>query len=110
MGNAFNILFLVWTALFSVGLFGLILMLTGIDIPSLPGKLEKSFPRKSLSVYMLILGLVLLAQYLAEIIPAHITANPPVSLCIHTTLDLAALELGIMVPLQILGGLIVCKG
>jgi len=110
MGNAFNILFLVWTALFSVGLFGLILMLTVIDIPSLPGKLEKSFPRKSLSVYMLILGLVLLAQYLAEIIPAYITANPPVSLGIYTTLELAALELGIMIPLHIVGGLMLWKG
>jgi branched-subunit amino acid ABC-type transport system permease component len=47
---------------------------------------------------------ILLAQYLAEVIGAYATGIPPVSLDHYTTLELAALELGIMIPLHILGG------
>ncbi len=106
MGNAFNNLFLVWTTLFSTGLFGLILLLTKMDISSLPGKIGRNFPRKSLSVYMIILGLFLLTQYLMQIIPAMFTGTAPASLEIYTTLELAALELGIMVPLHLAGGVL----
>ena len=53
MGNAFNILFLVWTALFSVGLFGLFLTLAGMDIDRVPDRLAANFPRKALSGMLL---------------------------------------------------------
>jgi len=87
MGNAFNAMFLVWTGLFSVGLFGLALVLTELDIPSFPEKLQVDFP-----------------QYLAEILSAYGSGQPPASLGVYTTLELAALELGIMIPLHIFGG------
>lgn len=105
MGNAFNVLFLVWTALFSVGLFGLALVLAEIDISVFPEKLEANFPRRSLSIYTIILGLFLLLRYLAEILSAYRSGKPPASLGVYTTLELAALELGIMIPLHILGGI-----
>ena len=105
MGNAYNVMFLIWTGLFSVGLFGLALVLTGFKIPSLPEKLKLGFPRRSLSVYMIILGLFLLIQYLAEILSAYWSGKPPASLGVYTTLELAALELGIMIPLHIFGGI-----
>jgi len=109
MGNAFNTLFLVWTALFSVGLFGLTLVLTELDVSSFPEKLATNFPRKSLSVYMIVLGLFLLFQYLAEVLLAYGSGKPPASLGIYTTLELAALELGIMIPLHIWGGIVLWK-
>jgi uncharacterized membrane protein (DUF2068 family) len=106
MGNAFNIMFLVWTGLFSTGLFGIILVLKSVDISSIPQKLTDTFPRKSLSIYMIILGLFLPIVYLTEIISAYITASPPASLTIYTTLELAALEIGIMAPLHLIGGVL----
>jgi hypothetical protein len=109
MGNAFNIMFLVWTALFSIGLFGLFLTVSEFDIGSLPEKLEANFPRKSLAVYMLVVGSFLLLQYLAEILVAYATGNPPVSLDHYTTLELAAFELGIMIPLHVLSGILLWR-
>jgi len=105
MGNAFNALFLVWTALFSVSLFGLALVLAEIDVSALPEKLGTNFPRTSLSIYMIVLGFFLLFRYLAEILSAYRSGKPPATLGVYTTLELAALELGIMVPLHILGGM-----
>jgi hypothetical protein len=104
MGNAFNSMFLVWTALFSIGFFGLLLILGESAVSSLPEKLGPRFPRKSVSVYMVVVGLFLLFQYLAEIIAAYATGQPPASLDHYTTLELAALELSIMVPLHLVAG------
>jgi uncharacterized membrane protein YfhO len=104
MGNAFNALFLVWTALFATGAFGVALAVAGIDAPSLPGRLATGFPRKSLAVYMLLLGVVLLFQNLEQVLTAYAAGRPPAALEHYTTLELAALELGIMVPLHIVGG------
>jgi hypothetical protein len=110
MGNAFNSLFLVWTALFSIGLFGMALVLAGVHIPSLPEKLGAHFPRRSLSIYALSLGLFLLFSYLGEILPTFRSGSTtPPSLEIYTTLELAAVELGLMVPLHILGAILLWR-
>jgi hypothetical protein len=110
MGNAFNPLFLVWTALFSVGGFGLYLVLAEVDIPALPALLARSYPQKSAAIYIAAVGLVLLAQYLAEILTGYATGAPPVSLDHYTTMELAALELGIMIPLHFIGGVALWRG
>ena len=110
MGNAFNALFLVWTALFSIGGIGLCLTLTQIDFAAVPAKLAGNFPRKSVAVYVLAVGLILLAQYLGEVIAAYTTGAPPASLDHYTTLELASLEFGIMIPLHIAGGLALWRG
>jgi hypothetical protein len=109
MGNAFNIMFLVWTALFSIGFFGLCLVLADMDMVYLLEKLAPSFPRKSVSVYVITVGFILLIQYLAEILSAYTTGKPPASLDHYTTLELASLELGIMIPLHIVGGVSLWK-
>lgn len=109
MGNAFNILFLVWTGLFSVGIFGLALALGGIDISAIPRQMRPGFPRRSLAVYMVVLGVFLLVQYLSEIVLAYRSGNPPASLGVYTTLELAALELGIMIPLHLAGAVLLWK-
>ena len=106
MGNAFNGMFLVWTALFSTGAFGAALTLASIDTPSLPERLGARFPRKSLAVYMLVLAFALLSQYLTQVLAAYATGQPPALLETYTTLELAALELGIMVPLHVVGAVL----
>jgi hypothetical protein len=109
MGNVFNSMFLGWTALFSIGLFGLWLTVSELNVASLPEKLAPRFPRKSAAMYLVTVGLLLLFQYLAEIITAYAAGQPPASLDHYTTLELAALELGIMVPLHLMGGVLVWR-
>lgn len=109
MGNAFNALFLAYAVLFSTSLFGLFFILKGLDFSSLPESLEKGFPRRSLAVYILIAGLYLLFEYLAQVISAYLSGNPPASLEIYTTLELAALEFGLTIPLKIAGALLLWR-
>ena len=110
MGNAFNALFLVWTALYAIGGCGLYLTLAQLDFAALPAKLADNFPQKPVAIYVLAVGLILLAQYLAEVITADTTGAPPASLDHYTTLELASLEFGIMIPLHLAGGLALWKG
>jgi hypothetical protein len=109
MGNAFNSMFLVWTAIFSTGAFGAALTFASIDAPTLPEKLAAGFPRKSLAVYMLVLAAALLSQYLLQVLTAYATGQPPATLEHYTTLELAALELGIMVPLHVVGAVLLWR-
>jgi hypothetical protein len=71
--------------------------------------IKPSFPRKSLSAYAIALGIFLPIMYLNQIFSAYATSNPPVPLEIYTTLELAALEIGIMAPLHILSGVLLWK-
>jgi hypothetical protein len=109
LGNVFNSLFLGWVALFSIGSFGLFLIVSEIDIPSLPQKLSRHFPGKSVAVYLFSVAAILTAQYLAEIFTAYLAGTPPASLDHYTTLELAGLELGIMIPLHILAGVLLWR-
>jgi hypothetical protein len=109
MGNAFNELFLVWTALFSAALLGLGAVLLEMDFGALAARLDGRIPRRGVAAYLFALGGLLLAQYLAEVIGAYTAGTPPPSLAVYTTLELASLELGIMVPLHILGGVLLWK-
>ncbi len=104
MGNAFNGMFLGWVALFSLGGFGLFLVISELDFPSLSRKFSGHFPRKPVAVYLFSVAAILTAQYLAEIFTAYLAGVPPVSLDHYTTLELAGVELGIMIPLHILAG------
>jgi hypothetical protein len=104
MGNAFNNLFLVWTALFALGIWGMVVVLTRLDIRTLPTKLKAGFPVKIVAVYLIILAIFLLVSYGSEIITALTTGSPPPSLQVYTTLELAVLELAVMIPLHIVSG------
>jgi len=109
MGNAFNGLFLGWVALFSIGGFGLFLIVSEIDFPSLPQKLSGHFPGKPVAVYLFSVAAILTVQYLTEIFTAYLTGVPPASLDHYTTLELAGVEVGIMIPFHILGGVLLWR-
>jgi hypothetical protein len=109
MGNAFNGLFLVWTALFSAALFGAGAVLLELDFGAVAARFEGRIPRRGVAVYLFALGGMLLAQYLEEVIGAYAAGSPPPSLAVYTTLELASIELGIMVPLHFLGGILLWK-
>lgn len=109
MGNTFNGLFLGWVALFSIGCFGLIRLLLEINPDTLSQKVSREFPRKPVAVYMIGVAVLLSIQYITEIIGAYITGRPPLSLAHYTTLELAGLELGIMIPLHILAGVLLWR-
>ncbi len=106
MGNAYNGLYLVWTLMYSVGIFGLIFLLREGRLGDLITNIKKDFPVRSLAVYMFSMGILLPTLYLMEIINGWSLSVAPVSLSHYTTLELAGLEIGLMVPLHFIGGIL----
>jgi len=109
MGNAFNMLFLLWVILFSSSLYGLFFVVKEIDFSTLVGRTGAGFPRRSVAVYVLVAGLFLLISYTAQVISSYRTGTPPADLQIYTTLELAALELSFSIPLTIAGAILLWR-
>lgn len=99
LGNAFNVLFLPWTAIYSVSLFGLFSQVREVFAGEMPEAFRARFPRRSLAAAFFIFGGFFPVAYLPSIIGAYLGGQPPAELGVYTTLELPSLELAIMAPL-----------
>ena len=108
-GAAYNILFLVYVSLFSLSLFAFIFMLMEIDIPNLPKHFSSGLPRRTIAVFLFVVGSFLLLAWLGRIVPALLANQPPLGLESYTTLIIQALDLGLVMPTAFLSGFLLWK-
>ncbi len=106
---AFNPLFLVYVALFSLGLFAFVLSLMSIDVAALPGRFSPRLPRRGIAAVLFLIGAFLLLAWLGRIGPALLNGAPPFGLESYSTLVIQALDLGLIVPLALLAGVLLLK-
>lgn len=106
---AYNGLFLVYVALFSLSLFAFILALMSIELEALPAHFSVRLPRKSIATFLFVLASFLLLAWVARIGSGLLKDLPPVGLESSTTLVIQALDLGILVPLSYLAGILLLK-
>jgi hypothetical protein len=109
-GAAYNILFLVYVTLFSLSLYAFILTLMEVDMPALPKHFSSGLPRRTIAVFLFIVGGFLLIAWLGRIVPTLIANQPPYGLESYTTLIIQALDLGLVVPIAFLSGILLWKG
>jgi hypothetical protein len=102
--SAFNPLFLVYVVLFSSSFYAMILVLVSVDVSALPKMFSARLPRRGIAVMMILIGAFLLLSWLGRIIPPTLQNTAPVGLDIYSTLPVQALDLGLLVPLAIWGG------
>jgi hypothetical protein len=107
--SAFNILYLVYVAIFSISLFSFILVLKTTKTDQIKMKIAKNIPRRSVSVYLLFLGIMLLFLWLGRIIPAHIHDQAPFGLDIYSAPVIQSLDLGVIVPLCFISAVLLWK-
>jgi hypothetical protein len=96
--SAYNPLFLVYVALFSLCLFSFILAMKDLDPERIAQRVSDKFPRRGIAIFMMILAGFLLLAWLGRIVPGLINGTPPFGLESYTTLVIQALDLGIIVP------------
>ncbi|TFH00851.1 MAG: hypothetical protein E4H13_06415 [Calditrichales bacterium] len=107
--SAFNQLFLLYVALFSLSLFAFILTLMSIKVSDLPGRFSEKMPRRTIAVFMIVIGTFLILAWLGRIVPSLINGGIPVGLESYTTLVIQALDLGVIAPVCILGAVLLLK-
>lgn len=105
---AFNELFLVYVATFSLSVFGLVAAFASVDRRRLALVVE-SFPRRFVGRFMIASGVVTLAIWLMEPVGSLLTGDVPKRLGTHTTLFTHALDIGVIVPAAVLAGVLILR-
>jgi hypothetical protein len=100
--TAFNHIYLVYVAIFSLSLFGFILALSGIDVDFLREHFTERFPRKPIAMYFLVVAVFLSFAWLGLVVSPMISGNPPSGLESAITMVIQTLDLGVVVPTAII--------
>ena len=107
--SAYNPLFLLYVALFSMCLFAFILAMTNLDPALIKQQTESNFPRRGIAIFMLVIAGFLTLAWLGRIVPPLIAGTPPLGLESYTTLVIQALDLGIIVPVSALTAILLIQ-
>jgi hypothetical protein len=99
---AYNNLFLVYIAYFSVSFFAFILAFTAVNLEALPGK---AMAGRGPAVFLFIAGLAPLFLWGSELIVALLQNEAPPLLGSYTTMFTHAVDIGIIVPVVYLAGI-----
>lgn len=105
----FNPLFLVYVALFTLSLFALIQSVISIDVQNLPGRFTEKLPRTAIATLMFVVAGFLTLAWLGRILPAVLNGTAPYGLEAYTTLVIQALDLGLVVPFSLVGGILLLR-
>lgn len=100
--SAFNPLFLLYVALFSLTLFAFILAMMDLNPEGIAKQFTDKFPRRGAAIFMMFLAVFLGMAWLGRIVPALMEGIPPIGLESYTTLVIQALDLGIIAPVSAL--------
>ena len=102
-GAAYNNLFLIYVALFSLSLFAFILSMLSFDLATLPGHFSGKLPRRGIAALLFFAGAFLALAWLGRIAPTIFQGQIP-ALENTTSMFIQAMDLGIIVPLCMLSG------
>lgn len=107
-GTAYNPLFLVYVALWSLSLCACIVSIQAIDVAALPQHFSPHLPRRGIARLLFAAGGFLLIAWLGRIVPLLLRGETP-ALENTTTLFIQALDLGVIVPLSFLAGVLLLR-
>lgn len=104
--TAYNHFFLIYVALFSLNLFGLILSISGLDPNLVASKVQKNYPRKWVSIFNFFLSAFLIMAWGGLLAPSLLGNAVPKGLETYTTMVIQAMDLGVIVPAFTLAGIL----
>jgi len=108
-GSAYNPLFLAYVAIFSTSLFGFVLALMSIDARRLQSSISPRLRRRTISWVLVGFASMLAIMWVGRIAPGLIEGKPPVGLESSSTLFVQAGDLGLVVPLTVLAGVLLLR-
>jgi len=106
---AFNRLFLVYVAIFSLSLVAFMFNLQDIDVSRLPMQVSARFPRGLFTGYSIALSTALILLWSRLIVSIMIPNQFPAELAGMNTLETQALDLGLIVPLALAAGILLWR-
>ena len=107
-GAAYNRMFLVYVALFSMSLFAFVLVMMSFDIQTLPANFSGKLPRGWIAGLLFFAAAFLSAAWLGRIAATFAPGAVP-ALENSTSLFIQVMDLGIVVPTCILSGILLLR-
>ena len=107
---AYNNLYLVYLALFSVSFFAFVLSFTIFDLPTLPDRISSRLPRHRMAIFMFVVGIGMAFIWLSDVIHALLTGGVPGALGANISLITYTIDVGIIAPAALLAGYQLLKG
>lgn len=108
MLTSFNALFLVYVALFALSLYAFILCMMSFDLATLPQHFSERLPRGWIAGLLFVIGGFLSLAWLGKVVPPLMQNLTP-ALENTTTFVIQAMDLGLIVPLAILAGVLLLR-
>jgi hypothetical protein len=108
-GAAYNPLFLLYVALFTLSLYAFILSLREIQVDTLPAQFTQRLPRRGIVVASCLAGAFLVFFHLGRIIPALLGNTVPDILEFYTTIPISVLDVGLIAPTAFLAAILLAK-
>jgi hypothetical protein len=105
----YNPMFIVYVILMSASFFAFTLSMMSFDVNNLSSAFDKKLPVKFLGGFQIFFAAALCLLWMGKIIPTITNGTVPVGLEHYTTLVIQGLDLGFIVPLALLSGLLVIK-
>lgn len=107
--SMYNSLFLVYVILMSASFFAFTLAMMSFEIMNLPLFFKDKLPVRFIGGFLLFASLVFGTMWLGKIVQPLIHHTPAVGIEHYTTLVIQALDLGFVVPLGIISGILLIK-
>lgn len=108
VGAAYNSFFLIYVALFSLSLFAFVLSMMSFEINSLTAHFSEKLPRRWIAGLLFFAAAFLSLAWLGRIAPTFMSGTVPL-LENTTSMFIQAMDLGIVVPVCILSGVLLLR-
>jgi hypothetical protein len=108
-GAAYNELFLLYVVLFSTSLFGFLLAVATVDLAELDRAISPAMPRRAIAGVMFATLGVLAVVWVGPALAALLEGEPPAVLGTYTTMPTWVLDIGIILPAALIGGIFVLR-
>lgn len=97
-GVIYNVLHLVYIALFSASLFGLIIAIGSLDTKQVADSMEETLPYKGIYIFLAFTGISLIVAWLPDIINSLANKRPLELIEVYTTEITYILDMGVIAP------------
>lgn len=106
---SFNPLFLVYVALFSISLYTFIYALLSLDVKAIKNSISPGKTTKIAGIFLIFSGAMLAIMWIKMIIDSISLGVAPVALENYTTLVIQSLDIGVVFPATLIGGILILK-
>jgi len=105
----YNPMFIVYVMLMSASFFSFVLCIMSFDINNLGSAFGRKLPVRFLGGFQIFFAIALFLLWMKKIIPTITNGTVPEGLEHYTTLVIQGLDLGFLVPIALLSGLMIIK-